>query len=341
MDAFTIIGVGGIGCALAYALRAGGARVTCVETDSDKLAWGRAHGLGTDARPPLQADFVAFGDWSPERRSTNILCTKCYDNARVLERIPPGHPVLPVQNGFYRDLEERGTFPEGIASFVSECLPGRTHTRITRAGALHLGMHHNGQTPSRCDFPFEALIELANLLRRSGIFRVKLVEDILPLKHTKLMYNAAIGPIAGAAGLDNGQLLSLPLARRLFFSLLQENYTILRDAGIPLGRIGPFHPDTVYQILKRPVVARALAWAFYPSLRGTYCSMYSDVRHGRSEIDHYNRYLIDLAGSRPCPYNQRVYEMVKRMEELRLEPGSEALESMASACGLTPVRSLA
>src|SRR5262249_58592738 len=86
-------------------------------------------------------------------------------------------------------------------------------------------------------------------LRGLGI-QLKTVSDILPYKYTKLMYNAAISPLAAAAGLDNGELLWIPKARELFFSLLRENYAILHDTGIPLGKIGPFHPDTVALILR-------------------------------------------------------------------------------------------
>ena len=107
-------------------------------------------------------------------------------------------------------------------------------------------------------------------------FHVRVVDDILPYKHTKLMYNAAISPLAAAAGLDNGDLLRLPRARRLFFDLLRENYAILSRAGVPLGKVRPLRPSTVAWILRRPWVAHALAWAFYPSLRGSYCSMSMD-----------------------------------------------------------------
>ena len=48
--------------------------------------------------------------------------------------------LTPIQNGFDPALEGRRPHVEGIASFVSECLPGRAHTRITRAGRLHLGV---------------------------------------------------------------------------------------------------------------------------------------------------------------------------------------------------------
>jgi 2-dehydropantoate 2-reductase len=142
------------------------------------------------------------------------------------------------------------------------------------------------------------------------------------------MYNAAIGPIAAAAGLDNGQLLSVPTARRLFFALLRENYAILRDAGVRLETIGPFHPSTVDRILRRKLLARALAWAFYPSLRGSYCSMNGDLPLGRTEIDNYNLYLIDLAAGRPCPLNRSVYALIKRMERERISPSLSVLDQL-------------
>ncbi len=174
---------------------------------------------------------------------------------------------------------------------------------------------------------------MVRLLEGTPLFRVECVADILPYKYTKLMYNAAISPLAAAAGLDNGRLLSVPRVRRLFFDLLRENHDILTGAGIPLGKIGPFHPDTVGKILCRRFVANALAWAFYPSLRGTYCSMSGDLPAGRTEIENYNGHLIALAGYRPCPLNRRVYRLIKRMEQEHIPPGIEALDELLQESG--------
>ena len=269
----------------------------------------------------------------PRPDATVLLCTKCYDNAVVLARLPPTVTLIPIQNGFDRALESTEDKLEGIASFVSECDAHRTHTRITRAGRLHLGFRRpSDDTPAalgRATALLRALdLRPSSAFSRLGI-QVVVVGDILPYKYTKLMYNAAISPLAAAAGLDNGQLLAIRKARALFFDLLRENYHILHHAGVCLGTIGPFHPDTVHWILSRATIANLLAWAFYPTLRRSYCSMSGDLPAGRTEIEFYNRHLIDVADGRPCPLNQRVYELIKRMERQRLPPGLQRLEELS------------
>jgi 2-dehydropantoate 2-reductase len=345
MEAVTIVGAGGIGCAVGYALRSLGVEVTFVDTHAAKIRWGCANGVQVDNLPALPAKFVQFDDWSPPDDTLIILCTKCYDNAAVLRRLPASTMLVPIQNGFDQALANPGGV-EGIASFISECLPGRTHTRITRRGKLHFG-YRRTNLGSRSQTPFgnegecerakpmmmpasiRTLADCRQLL--NGCFRIKVVADIMPYKYTKLMYNAAISPIAAAAGLDNGGLLSNKKARRLFFDLLLENYAILRDAGIPLGKVGPLHPDTVHRILRRRFIANAMAWAFYPTLRKTYCSMAGDLPRGRTEIDYYNQHLIDIAGDRPCPLNRRVVEVVHAMQAALTSPSLEVLNTFTGA----------
>jgi 2-dehydropantoate 2-reductase len=331
MDAVHIVGSGGIGCAIGHVLCSAGVPVTFVDADPAKIDWGRRHGVVVDRLPPRPATFVAFADWEPPADGIILLCTKCYDNTAVLARVPASSRLIPIQNGFDPLLQTRGHAVEGIASFISECLPHRTHTRITRGGRLHFGYRlsaigHRPALPA-C---LRALADSRQPIA-GGRIRVEMVEDIRPYKYTKLMYNAAISPLASAAGMDNGQLLRRPRVRGLFFDLLRENHAILKRAGIPLGKVGPLHPATVSRILSRPLLAHALAWAFYPSLRRTYCSMSADLPAGRTEIDYYNGHLIDLAGDGPCPLNRRVHALVKRMERERLAPHPGIVEELISA----------
>jgi 2-dehydropantoate 2-reductase len=326
MEPLFVVGAGGIGCAVGYSLCRAGAPVTFIDANPAKVRWGRRHGVRVGRQPPQPAPFHLFDEWRPRPGATVLLCTKCYDNAAVLGRLPPAVDLIPIQNGFDRSIRPGVDDLEGIASFVSECDPDRPHARITRRGRLHFGSRRPvGLTPSAAT---PARRPLVDLLRRHAPFRVEHVPNILPYKYTKLMYNAALSPLAAAAGLDNGQLLSVPRARRLFFQLIRENYGILRAANVPLGKIGPFHPDTVDRILRRLPLARLLAWAFYPTLRKTYCSMSGDLPRGRTEIEFYNRHLIDLAGDFPCPLNRRVYELVKRMERERTPPGPALLDQL-------------
>lgn len=326
MTATYVVGAGGIGCALGYALRSAGLDVVFVDANPAKVAWGLQHGVGVDRLPPLPARFQSFADWQPQPGDSIWLCTKCYDNAAVLARLPANVTLIPVQNGFDPALDDNGHAWEGIASFISECTPNQTHTRITRRGRLHLGLRITNAAKEP-----ETIAALRKGLAALSKVRLTEVPQILPYKYTKLLYNAAISPLASAAGIDNGQLVFQPLARRLFFALIQENYQILTGAGLPLGKVGPFHPATVQQILRRPLVSRAFAWAFYPTLRKSYCSMANDLPAGLTEIDYYNRRLIDLAGDRPCPLNRAAYELVKRLERDRAPLGLHHLEVLQQA----------
>src|ERR1043166_5042108 len=139
MKPITIVGAGGIGCAVGYGLCAAGLPVTIVDANAAKVERGQAHGVGIEGRPLLRARFTHFSDWSPEVDSLILLCTKCYSNADVLDRVAASATLLPIQSGFDERLDGFGHELEGIASFVSECAPARAVTRITRPGRLHLG----------------------------------------------------------------------------------------------------------------------------------------------------------------------------------------------------------
>lgn len=134
-----VVGAGGIGVAVGYALRAAGVPVVFVEANPGKVEAGRRDGVKVDRRPALSAEFVHFDEWEPPPAADVLLCTKCYNNAAVLAKLPTDARVVPIQNGFDPQLAAHGHEWEGIASFVSECAPDRPHTRITRPGELHVG----------------------------------------------------------------------------------------------------------------------------------------------------------------------------------------------------------
>jgi 2-dehydropantoate 2-reductase len=295
--------------------------IVFVEKDNRKIDAGKRGELRVDGHPHVNAEFVHFNEWQPPPGGWVILCTKCYDNAAVLERLTVPVKLLPIQNGFDPLLETFGHEFEGIASFVARADSSNASARITRPGDLHIGRKSPGPT-SNADFD-----ELVSAFAKSRLFRTHAVPKIEPFKYTKLMYNAAISPLAAASGIDNGQLLSVPSARRLFFAMIQENHRILTTAGIELGKIGPFHPATVAWILRRKWLAAMMAKFFEPSLRGTYCSMAGEIEKGRTEIDNYNGHLLRLAEKTgtPTPLNRAVYDLVTKMTAERAKPDPQVL----------------
>ena len=321
-----ILGAGGIGVALAWSLVRAGWDVTVIDADARKVECGSKEGLTVVGFGTEHPTFTSFNEWTVPQNELILLCTKTYDNPAVLARLQNASRLIPVQNGFDPELDRRNHSGEGIASFVSECLRDRPVTRITRPGCLHLGPRRTVTATE-----LEDLRSLAASLSIGKLFPVQFVEDTHPFKAAKLMYNAAISPLAGAAGVDNGELLSDPLAKRLFFALLQENYSIFRHAHVPLARIGPFHPDTVARILRTPLLPSVMAIFFRPSLRGTYCSMAPDMVTGRTEIEAYNGHLIRLAGTYPCPLNRAAFSLINDIMDDRLKPHRDNLHRMEKA----------
>lgn len=318
-----ILGAGGIGVVLAWALVREGDSVILVDDRSSKVTKGRKEGIAITGMGVQQVPFKAFDDWVSPNEGFVILCTKTFNNADVLVRLSDDVFLVPIQNGFEPELERRNHACEGIVSFVSECLRDRPVTRITRPGCLHIGTRRSATAGE-----LDEIKSLVIALGKAKLFPVKLVTDILPYKATKLMYNAAISPLAAAAGVDNGELLIDRLARKLFFGMLRENYSILQHAKIPLARIGPFHPDKVSLILRIPWLSSLMALFFQPSLRGTYCSMSTDIQvnHARTEIDAYTGHLIRLAGEFPCPLNRTAFALVEKITREGLKPQRELLQ---------------
>ena len=297
-----------------------------VDANPRKVAAGRREGISVDGVGERHLDFKIFSDWTLPEHALVLLCTKTYDNATILARLASRRLLIPIQNGFEPALDGATHPYEGIASFVSQCERDRPATRITRAGELYLGGRRTLDARER-----SILGEVAAALRKGGREPVYVVDKIGPYKSAKLMYNAAISPLAAAAGVDNGHLLSDPRAQRLFFALLRENYAILRRRGVELARIGPFHPRVVDRILHLPGLARMLARLFRPGLQGTYCSMAPDMGTGRTEIAAYNGHLKWLAQDTDCPINTAVLELISTMQQKSLPPSPERLVELWNA----------
>jgi len=162
-----IVGIGGIGAALGWALAQAGYSVVLIDNHPGKIAESGKSGITVVGLETRQIPIVAFDDWIPPDEGFILLCTKTYDNPAVLARLSDDAFLVPIQNGFDPELERRNHACEGIASFVSECQRDRPITRITRPGSLHIGARRSITADDQAE-----IASLAAAVGKAGLFPV-------------------------------------------------------------------------------------------------------------------------------------------------------------------------
>lgn len=321
-----VVGAGGIGCVVSWALLSTGQPIRLFERNSAK-------------RQSIHDQGIQFAGWGTQWpwighldddlkhfRNPTIICVKTYDNQSVFPFLSPDFPVLIIQNGMDPVWEDAPQRTSGIASFISESIPGTGRVDLTRLGELHLGAENHCNGWINTDF-WNSFLKRP--LGRIGI-KTQVHGDIIPYRNMKFVYNCAISPLASSLGVDNAELLANPKIRSLFLALLRENIRIFKKNQFPLGKIGPFSPDTVVSIMSNQLLCNVLSKWFEHSLRGTYCSMAKDFASGKTEIDQYIGRLIRLAGGLDCPLNKLLWEEILEIMDQGNKPDPLLVDRMLS-----------
>lgn len=318
-----IVGAGGIGCVVSWALLAAGKPIRVFESNSCRRDWIRRYGIhlqGWGIQRPL------VDELSPEAgelKGPTIVCIKTYDNHSVLSYIRKTVPLLVIQNGMDPVWDRLPDRTCGIATFIGEAIKGTTNVNLTRSGRLLLGAE-NDATSSETKY-WKNLLQYP--LKRVGI-QTQGICGISPYRNMKFVYNCAISPLASSLGIDNGKLLSDPRVRRVFLELLKENIRIFKNQKLPLGKVGPFSPASVVSILSNKWLTTVLAAWFERSLRGTYCSMSKDFLLGKTEFDQYIGRLIRLANGESCPVNELLLREVEVLLSRGLGPDPKLIDRL-------------
>lgn len=143
------------------------------------------------------------------------------------------------------------------------------------------------------------LESLVDLLIQAG-FEVERVEDTESLIWGKLVINAAINPLTALLKVSNGDLLSIPPARRTMNLITLESAEVAAALEIDLPYSDPV--ATVEAVTQRTA--------------SNYSSMYKDVLRGsQTEIDAINGAIVqegEVAGV-PTKYNRILWLMVKAL----------------------------
>jgi 2-dehydropantoate 2-reductase len=217
-----------------------------------------ADGLRVTGKTDLQAGVRASSDPSElEPADVVIVSTKAAglrDAARALEGHFAAATVMTVLNGLGAEeiVREHGDWPiVSSVTFMSGTKHSDTHVEYILDTETWLGPYE--------DTPFERVREIADTLAASGL-NVEALEDVRPAQWSKLIFNAAVNPVAALTGLPHdphfaaeGNPTDLG---HLVHGLVDEGKAVAKAAGVEL------HDDP----WEMNVLATQRGSAHYPSM---------------------------------------------------------------------------
>jgi 2-dehydropantoate 2-reductase len=143
------------------------------------------------------------------------------------------------------------------------------------------------------------LEELESTLRIAN-FKVKVVDDILPVAWGKLVINAAINPLTALLRVKNGDLLTNPMALELMGDLADEAARVAKSIGVTIPFSTPKHAaEKVAQHTSENI-----------------SSMLQDILRGaQTEVDAINGAIVNtgMQMNIPTPANRVVWLLVKAL----------------------------
>jgi len=297
-----VVGPGAMGCLFAGYLARSGHEVTLFDRRESRAADIVRDGLHIETRDDVQqVTCAATTDPASLGQAELVLvCVKAYDTAEVARTLggylSEQGTVLTLQNGL------------GNVEALSEHVDaGRVFGGSTAEGATLLGtgsVRHAGRGPTviapSVPENVEVAGKLAAVLAEAG-FDATAERDLTHVLWSKLLVNAAINPLTALLGVQNGQLVEIPPARRLVKDVTREVTQVAVAEGAIEGSA-----DTVAIVEK---VCRATA--------RNRSSMLQDVTSKRrTEIDAILGELLARARSRQIdvPVCTTLYGAVKALE---------------------------
>lgn len=235
-----------------------------------------------------------------------LVTVKSYDTPQAARAIRslicPATLVVSLQNGIgniealQRDLPKKQIIAGRIIFGVEALGPGRVKVTVIADPA---GI---GETMTRRITPRAR--RTARLFDQAGIPAVP-CRDVRALLWMKVIYNAALNPLASLMECHYGKLTESLATRLLMDQVIDEIYQVTGAAGI---RMPIAHAAEYKKIFYSKLVART--YLHHPS-------MLQDLTRGkRTEIDAITGAVIRLAEEQKIytPINKRLWEMVRLKE---------------------------
>lgn len=292
-----VIGPGGIGCLFAGLLAEAGHAVQLIDRRPERAALINRAGLIIEKNGAARKVMLPAQAFPAECGAVELilLCVKAQETAGTLPslRSLAGNEtfVLSLQNGL-GNLEALAPAVESKNLFAGATTQGATVVALN-----HIRHAGGGQTLIGPLGPNQAgAEELAGALAQAGI-EAAATPDTKGMLWSKLVINAAIGPVSVLADRPNGALAENEKWRALLAQAAQEGAAVAAGGGIQL-----MFADPVKAVL-----------AVCEKTAENISSMLQDIRRGRkTEIEAINGALLRAAAElgMATPANRQLYQAV-------------------------------
>lgn len=244
----------------------------------------------------------------PEEYDLILVTVKSYDTARAARGIAKllslGTLVVSLQNGLGNVEALRRMIPANrilagrVIFGVEYDAPGKIKITVM-ASPTAVGETTQHQISARAR-------TLARLFDHAGIPAVACA-DVQSLLWAKVIYNAALNPLASLMKCHYGYLGDNPATRLIMNEVIDEIYSIAKRAGV---RLVPDSPEGYRKIFYSQMVPRT--YDHHPS-------MLQDLNHGkRTEIEAINGAIVRIAKrvKLAVPVNAELVRLIRKKERL-------------------------
>lgn len=312
-----VVGPGAIGLLVAARLASAGTDLVLAARDA---AGAKALAKGIRAQGPdgrtvsAKVSTVARPADLPARPRMLVLATKCADAEAALRAWLPAldedAPVVAMQNGVMGDrlapLAGDRLVECTVALPATLAAPG--HSVQTGPGGFHIGPWPKAG-PRDDPKAFRAVAEVL-----ADAAPVAASANMQGVKWSKLTINSCITSLGVLTGLELGELLRRPLARRAFLRICEEAYAAGRADGVRFEPVSGFRPGLFGRRVPGRDLAVRLVGRKYRRHRSS--SLQSLERGRRTEVDWLNGHIAATARANglEAPVNAAITDLVHRIE---------------------------
>lgn len=331
-----MIGAGAIGGNTAGLIAKAGNDITVVTRHEDTAELIRKNGIKISGvlgnfTIPMKA-FARVSDLTG-LFDVVFVATKAYDMPAVTKKILPliheKSLVVSMQNGICTDemaaiVGEHRTV--GCVIGFGATMVERGKLIITSNGEFIIGSIAKTNQPN-----LKPLQEILN-----NVFPTVISEDIYSELYSKLIINSCITSLGAICGLKLGAMLKIKTARNIFMMIIKEAMNVAKCLNLQVppygGRLDYYtliKDKTWWSRFKAQLII-TIVGKKYKNLKSS--SLQSLERGQLTEIDFFNGYIVKKAQEVgiETPINSRLLEMVKQIEQKKLDIKVENLSLVVS-----------